>query len=99
MYLIRFEPMVMSYFCVFRILAPYVDISGTNCNMNSHLSVIRALGVYGSIGTEHIKFHVELHFLFKSLCLYICMYAHFAGFSKSRYTYLVLIVDFNWLSL
>ena len=34
MYLIRFEPMLLSCFCVFRILAPYLDISGINCNMN-----------------------------------------------------------------
>ena len=40
----------------------------------SHLSAIRALGVYGSIGTKYIKIHLELHFLFTSLCLYIFMY-------------------------
>ena len=37
----------------------------------SHLSAIRVLGVYGSIGTKYIKIHLELHFLFTSLCLYI----------------------------
>ena len=31
MSLIRFEPMLLSCFCAFRFLAPYVDISGINC--------------------------------------------------------------------
>ena len=31
MYLIRFEPMLLSCFCVFSFLAPYVDIRGINC--------------------------------------------------------------------
>ena len=43
MYLVRFEPMLLSCFCGFRFLEPYVDISGVNCKMNSHLSVIQAL--------------------------------------------------------
>ena len=43
----------------------------------SHLSAIRALGVYGSIGTKYIKIHLELHFLLTSLCLYIFMYYTF----------------------
>ena len=30
MYLIRFEPMLLSCFCVFCFIAPYVDISGIN---------------------------------------------------------------------
>ena len=30
MYLFRFEPMLLSCFCAFRFLAPYVDISGIN---------------------------------------------------------------------
>ena len=34
------------------------------------LSVIQALGVYGSIGVKYIKFQLELHFLFTALCLY-----------------------------
>ena len=34
MCLIRFIPMLLSCFCVFRILAPYADISGINCKMN-----------------------------------------------------------------
>ena len=55
-------------FCVFRIFAPYVAISRINCNMNSHPSAIRALGFYGSIGTKYMKFHLELYFLFTSLC-------------------------------
>ena len=31
MYLIRFEPMLLSCFSVSRFIAPYVDISGINC--------------------------------------------------------------------
>ena len=31
MYLIRFEPMLLSCFCGFCFIAPYVDISGINC--------------------------------------------------------------------
>ena len=41
------------------------------------LSVIQALGVYGSIGVKYIKFQLELHFLFTALCLY------------NRYIYLI----------
>ena len=70
MYLFRFEPMLLSCFCAFRFLAPYVDISGLNCYMNSHLSVIQALEeleVYGSIGAKYIKFILEIHFLFTAL--------------------------------
>ena len=65
MYLVRFEPMLLSCFCVFRILATFVDISGI-----SHMSAIQALGVCGSIGTKYIKLHLDLHFLFTALCLY-----------------------------
>ena len=35
----------------------------------SHLSAIRALGVYGSIGTQYIKFHLQLHI---DVYLYVC---------------------------
>ena len=43
----------------------------------SHLSAIRALVVYGSIGTKYIKIHLELHFLFTSLCLLcLCLCVH-----------------------
>ena len=34
MNLIGFEPMLLSCFCVFRILAPYVCISGISCYVN-----------------------------------------------------------------
>ena len=34
MCLIRFEPMLLSCFCIFRFLTTYVDISGINCRMN-----------------------------------------------------------------
>ena len=71
MYLIRFTPMLLSCF-VFRILAASVDTSRINCNMNQSLSAIRILGVYGSNETNNIKLYLELHFLFTSLCLYIC---------------------------
>ena len=65
--------MLLSYFCSFSFLAPYVDTSGLNCYMNSHLGVIQALEaleVYGSIGAKYIKFILEIHFLFTTLCLY-----------------------------
>ena len=70
MYLIRFDAPVM--FCVFGILALYAGISGINCNMN--MSAVQALEVYGSNGVKYIKFHLQIHFLFASLCLYVCMY-------------------------
>ena len=63
MYLIRFKPMLLlSCFCVFHFLTPYVEIS--------HLSVFQVLGVYRSIGVKYIKSKLELHFLFTALCLY-----------------------------
>ena len=57
-------------FSVFHILTTYVDTSGVNCNTNSHLSAIQALGVSGSIGTKCIKIYSELHFLFTSNNIY-----------------------------
>ena len=45
--------------------APYVDISGIIVKRIS-LSVIQALGVYGSIGAKYIKFQLELHFFIHS---------------------------------
>ena len=77
MYLIRFELMLLSCFCIFRFLAPCIDIRGINCKWVSHLSVTQALGVYESIGEKYIKFQLELYFLFTALCFY------------SRYLYII----------
>ena len=53
--------------------------------MNGHLSVIQALGVYGSIGAEYIKFQLELHFFIESSMFIWQVYI----------SSLVLIVDVN----
>ena len=65
MYLFRFEPMLLSCFCAFRFLAPYVDISRLSCYMSSHLDVsqaLEALEIYGSSGAKYIKFTLEINF-------------------------------------
>ena len=87
MYIIRFEPMLLLCFYVFRILAAYVDISGTNCNMNQ--SPTQSLGVSRSIGAKYIKFLLEFRFF-----IHTSMFTQQVPISN-----LVLIVDVNWLLL
>ena len=74
MYSIRFKPMLLSgcpFLVFFQLMKTLV---GLIVIWISHLIAIRALRVYGSITTKYIKFHLESHFLFTSLGIYICVY-------------------------
>ena len=74
MYSIRFKPMLLSGFPFFVFFQLMKTLVGLIVIWISHLIAIRALRVYGSIRTKYIKFHLEPHFLFTSLGIYICVY-------------------------
>ena len=74
MYSIRFKPMLLSGFPFFVFFQLMKTLVGLIVIWISHLIAIRALRVYGSIRTKYIKFHLEPHFLFASLGIYMCVH-------------------------